>query len=115
MGESGDIFREIIESEEFSALDVADADDWLPLHWAYKEGTNLEFLKTLTKNREYWLNIPAHLGCTPENIAIFHEAGSLIPVGPTKWNVGSCYWSYSCDGCQFGVSDICLLSTPSSN
>ena len=60
------------------------------------------------KADDCWAQLVSPRKWTPEKIAVFHEALTLIPSDKCteKWKVGYCHWASVCDGCHLEVSQV---------
>lgn len=107
MGGSTNIVEELLADMDTSILNKEDNKGWLPLHWACRNGANHVVVARLTEKADNsWAQLVTRRDWTPENIATFHEALSLIPSDKrTKdWKVGYCHWVFVCDRCHLEVS-----------
>ncbi|KAI0435499.1 ankyrin repeat-containing domain protein [Xylaria telfairii] len=102
IGGSIDILCQLLDDPVTAWLNKEDNQGWLPLHWACRRAANYDVVNRLAKRAdESWAQLKDSLGWTPENIAAFHDALTLIPREKRgqKWGIGYCHWAYECDGC----------------
>ena len=109
MGDSTDIVEELLADMDTSVLNNEDNEGWLPLHWACRSGASHDVVARLTeKADDSWAQLVTRRDWTPEKIAAFHGALSLISSDKRteKWNVGYCHWAFVCDECHLEVSQV---------
>ena len=109
MGGSTDIVEVLLADIETSGLNKEDNEGWLPLHWACRSEANHDVVARLSeKADDSWAQLVTRFDWTPEKIAAFRDALSLIPIDKRteKWRVGYCHWALVCDGCHLEVSQV---------
>ena len=113
MGGSTNIVEELLADMDTSVLNKEDNEGWLPLHWACRNGANHVVVARLTeKADDSWAQLVTRRDWTPEKIAAFHQALSLIPSDKRteKWEIGYCHWAFVYDGCHLEVSQVFVKS-----
>ncbi|KAJ6262552.1 LOW QUALITY PROTEIN: Ankyrin-1 [Drechslerella dactyloides] len=76
IGCDADLIFNLLEDDNLSDLNVADAHGWTPLHWAARQDGSQEVAEILI---EHGADVTATTpdGWTPENIAVFHDATDM--------------------------------------